>query len=236
MPRSRPRTEFSRTTLSGGTALGPRGSLAALGFLTIFALVLVCGCESHEQDAMANAYYLSPHKDLRRLGRVALVEMDSASNYPEVAAEVTSALFLETQKRQVFGVMVVARDNPAWRSLQDNLNSLQGLRQLEAAREALTCNGLLLGTVTRYEPYPHMVIGLRLRLIDLSDGQLLWGLEQVWDASDKSIQKRIKTYLQDQQRVAQSSLPEELVVVSPLSFGKFVAYEVAKTFERPRRK
>lgn len=185
---------------------------------------------------MANAYYLSPHKDLRRIGRVALVEMDSASNNAEIAAQISSAMFLETQKRQVFGLMVVPRNHPAWRGLQENLASLQGLRQLQAAREALGCNGLLLGTVTRYEPYPHMAIGLRLKLIDLSDGQILWGLEQVWDASDKSIQKRIKTYLQDQRRAGQAVLHEELAVVSPLSFSKFVAYEVATTFEPARKR
>ena len=32
-----------------------------------------------------------------------------------------------------------------------------------------------------------------------------------------------------------ASLREELVVVSPLKFGKFVAYEVAETFERPEQ-
>ncbi len=233
---SRPCRGSGTTVSNGETALGPHRSLAALGFLLTSALVLVCGCESTEQDAMVNAYYLSPTKDLRRLGRVALVELDNASNYPQIAGEVTSALFLEAQKRQVFGLMAVPRDNPAWRNLQENLTSLQGLRQLQAAREALNCNGLLLGRVTRYEPYPHMVMGLRLKLIDLSDGQLLWGLEQVWDSSDKSLQKRIKTYLQEQRRAGQSTLREELVIVSPLSFGKFVAYEIAKTLERPTRR
>ncbi len=59
---------------------------------------------------MANAYYLSPNKDLRRLGRVALVEMDSSSNSPEIGAAISDALFLEVQKKQVFGVMAVRRD------------------------------------------------------------------------------------------------------------------------------
>ena len=160
--------------------------------------------------------------------------MDSMSASPEIAAAVTEALFLETQKKQVFGVMVVPRDDPAWQSLQENLDSLQALRQLVASAETLNCNGLLVGTITHYQPYPHMVIGLRLKLLDLTDGQLLWGMEQVWDSADRSIQKRIKTYLKDQRRSGHSPLNEELVVVSPLNFCKFVAYEVAGTFGRPR--
>jgi hypothetical protein len=200
-------------------------------------LILVCGCKSgRDEDAMAHSYYSSPQKDLRKLGRVALVELDGASGYPELAADVTNALFLEAQKKQAFGVVVVHRDNPTWRSLQENLDSLQTLRQLAAVRDALNCNGLLLGTVTEYRPYPHMVIGLRLKLLDLSDSQLIWGLEQVWDSADKSVRKRIQAYLKEEQRSGPSPIREELVVVSPLNFCKFVTYEVAGTFVRERKK
>jgi hypothetical protein len=79
-----------------------------------------------------------------------------------------------------------------------------------------------------------MVVGLRLKLLDLTDGQLLWGLEQVWDSADKSIQKRIKEYLKEQRKTGESELREELVVVSPMSFCKFVAYEVAGTLQRSK--
>lgn len=233
--------EQSRSALTSGTAtsagISPRGSwgrLTSLGVPALVALILFCGCESETDKAMAKSYYLSPTKDLRRLGRVALVAMDSASSSPEIAANITDSLFLETQKKQVFGVMVVRQEDAAWRALQENLDSLQTLRQLAATREALGCNGLLVGTVTRYEPYPHMVIGLRLKLLDLTDGQLLWGLEQVWDSSDKSIQKRVKEYLKEQRKTGESGLREELVVVSPISFCKFVAYEVAGTLQRSK--
>ncbi|MCX5645712.1 MAG: hypothetical protein NTZ17_13705 [Phycisphaerae bacterium] len=234
MERSRSRLERGKTTPARHATWGPQRWLARLGLPAMLALLAACSCESQQDDAMANAYYLSPNKDLRRLGRIALVEMDAASSSPEIAAAVTDSLFLETQKKQVFGVMVVRRDDPMWQSLQENLDSLQALRQLVAVREALNCNGLLVGTVTRYQPYPHMVLGLRLKLLDLTDGQLLWGMEQVWDSADRSIQKRIKTYLKDQRRSEQSGLHEELVVVSPLTFCKFVAYEVAGTFERAK--
>jgi hypothetical protein len=233
MERSRSRLECGKALPAGAATWGSRRWLARLGLPALLTLLLTSSCES-EKDAMANAYYLSPNKDLRRLGRVALVEMDGTSSSPEIAAALTDALFLQTQKRQVFGVMVVHRDDPTWQSLQENLDSLKALRQLVTVRESLNCNGLLVGTVTRYQSYPHMVVGLRLKLLDLTDGQLLWGMEQVWDSADRSIQKRIKTYLKDQRRSGQSELREELVVVSPLTFCKFVAYEVAGTFERPR--
>ncbi len=203
---------------------------------SMLLLGLFCGCESEAQSSMAGSYYLNPHKDLRRLGRVALVELDNLSGYPEISANMTDALFVAMQKKQVFGLTVVRPQDPDWRPLQGNLDSPQALQKLPSLRAELQSNGLLVGTIPQYQPYPHLVIGLRLRLLDLTDGQLLWGLEQVWDSTDKSVQKRIKTYFSKEQRSGVAPLREELVVVSPLNFAKFVAYEVAQTLERQKRR
>jgi len=206
--------------------------------LLLSALTLgpICGCKSGSDNGMAGAYFLDENKDLAALGRVALIEMDNLSSYPQIAGEMTEALYLETQKQQIFGLTVVRQDNAAWRSLQENLDSLQGMRQLVVLRETLRSNGLLLGTVTQYQPYPHMVIGLRLKLVDLTDGQLVWGLEQVWDSTDKSVQKRIQKYFKQQLTSGHAPLNEELVTVSSLNFCKFVAYEVAATLRQPEER
>jgi hypothetical protein len=239
---SRTRRSNSRTkhiVATRGRGLG-RGlfPLPARVFLSAALLLgLLCGCKSEPGNgAMANSYYLNPHKDLRRLGRVALAELNNQSGHSEISAEMTEALFVAVQKEQVFGLTVVRQDNQDWHSLQENLDSLQALRQLLSTRESLNCNGLLVGTVTRYEPYPHIVIGLRLKLLDFTDGQLAWGLEQVWDGADRSVQKRIKEYVKQQTRSGSAQLQEELAVVSSISFAKFVAYEVARTLERDHRK
>jgi hypothetical protein len=182
---------------------------------------------------MAGSYFLDGNKDLATLGRVALVEMDNISSFPQMSAEITEALHMEIQKQQIFGMIVVHQDDPAWRSLQENLDSLQAMKQLVALRQTLRSNGLLVGTITQYQPYPHMVIGLRLKLLDLTDGQLIWGVEQIWDSTDKTIQKRIQRYYRQQATSANASLHQELTVISSLNFSKFVAYEVASTLRPP---
>lgn len=177
----------------------------------------------------ANYYYVNPQKDLRRIGRVAIVEVQNDSTYPRISADVTEMLFQELQKRQIFGLSVVRRNNPAWRSLQLPPDSPFNPEQLLSMRKVLGCNAVLIGTVTKYQPYPHMTIGLRLKIVDLTDGQLLWALEQVWDCTDKTTESRIKRYLRYQKRSTYGSLREQLVSVSPTKFIKFVGYEVAET-------
>ncbi|MGE5297115.1 MAG: hypothetical protein ACM3VT_20010 [Solirubrobacterales bacterium] len=221
------RRERGRTTTAG------IGSVAAL--LAVLMLGCLCGCASEQdQNGMANAYFLDQNKDLSVLGRVALVELDNMSTFPQMSGEMSDALYLAIQKQQVFGLIVVRQDDPAWRSLQENLDSLQAMKQLVVLRETLRSNGLLVGTITQYQPYPHMVIGLRLKLLDLTDGQLIWGVEQVWDSTDKGVQKRIQKYNRQQSGSGNASLNEELTIVSSLNFCKFVAYEVANTLRPPQ--
>jgi len=224
--------EYSKTTTGRS-----RSVLTTWCLLAALTTGPICGCHSNrDNDGMANSFFLDPNKDLRTLGRVALIELENASGYPQISMEMTQSLYLETQKKQLFGLLVVHQDNPAWQSLQENLDDLQAMRQLATLKETLQSNGLLLGTITQYQPYPHMGIGLRLKLIDLTDGQLVWGLEQVWDSGDKSIQKRIKKYFGQELRSGHTPLNEELLVVSSLNFSKFVAYEIAGTMQRPEPK
>ncbi|MBN1359539.1 MAG: hypothetical protein JW993_03055 [Sedimentisphaerales bacterium] len=215
------------------------GRLFGLIGLWLSALILVAligGCQSDQaNNGMANSYYLNPHRDLTTLGRVALVELDNKSGYPTISADLTEALFVALQKKQLFGLSVVRQDDPAWRGLQENLDSLQALKQLLAMRDALKCNGLLVGTVTEYQPYPRMAVGLRLKLLDLTDGQLLWGLEQVWDSGDASIRERVRDYARNELRSGSGPLQDEIVVISSLKFGKFIAYEVAETLDRKKK-
>ena len=198
--------------------------------ILLLAAIMVGGCRTPEApESQAAYYYLNPGKTLTSIGRVAIVELDNDSSYPQVSTDVTASLFQALQKKQVFGLTIIHANDPSWRSLQLDTGSTYDRDRTRTVRETLKCDGLLLGTITEFRPYPHMQIGLRLKLLDLRDGQLLWALEQVWDSADKSTEKRIKQYYKTEKRPAFAPLDEQLATVSPLEFIKFVSYEVAET-------
>ncbi|HEC04182.1 MAG TPA: hypothetical protein ENI81_11670 [Phycisphaerales bacterium] len=202
-------------------------SLAAM--LVLMAVVLL-GCDSRKAAAPApDYYYLDPHRKLTTLGRVAIVELENDSSYPEISTDITGSLFRALQKRQVFGLTIIRRDDPEWRSLQLEGESTYSLEQILAIRQTLKCDGVLLGTVTEYRPYPHMAVGLRLKLLDMRDGRLLWALEQVWDSADRTTKERTKEYFKTEKGSGFEPLNEQLAVVSPIEFLKFVSYEVGAT-------
>ncbi len=196
----------------------------------LLSALLLSGCNAHRASLSSGDYsYLNPNKSLTSIGRVAIIELDNNSSYPQISADITEALFQALQKKQVFGLTVVRQRDPSWRSLQLDDDSILTLEEISAIHKTLKCEGVLVGTITEFRPYPHMAIGLRLKLLDLRDGQLLWALEQVWDSADKKTERHIKDYFKSQKRTGFAPLYQELVVVSPLEFIKFVSYEAAET-------
>jgi hypothetical protein len=172
---------------------------------------------------------MNPDTELSNIGRTVLAELDNDSSYPQISVDVTEALYGALQKEQAFSVLVIRQTDLTWRSLQLGRDSAYTLEQLQAIRKTLNCDAILSGNVTTFRPYPHMSIGLHLRLIDLTDGQLIWGLEQIWDSTDRATIDRIKNYYARHELMGSASLEEELGVVSTHRFIKFVVYEVART-------
>jgi hypothetical protein len=212
--------------------------------------ILFSGCQSCStiSSQAADGYYLNPDKNLYNVGRVALVELSNDSSYPQVSNDVTKALYIALQKKQLFGLTIINQENPTWRSLQLEMKSpsqkqnsafggpsTYSLEQLMTLRDTLKSDAVLTGTITEYKPYPHMAIGMRLKLLDINDGQLLWAFEQVWDCADKKTEAQIKKYFKSQMRSGFEPLREQLVVISPLKFINFVAYETAETLQPTKR-
>ncbi len=97
------------------------------------------------------------------------------------------ALYQAMQKKQLFGITVFKQSDPAWQSLKLDIKSsytvdngvlknlpAYSLEQLSAIHKTLQHDAILIGTITNFEYFPHMSIGLRLKLIDLSNSDLLW--------------------------------------------------------------
>lgn len=202
--------------------------------VSLLLAALLSGCSINTAKETTMNYYLNPHKDLSTIGRGVLVELTNESDFPQISADVTEALFQALLKKQLFGLTIIPQSNPVWQSLQLDINAAYTLEQLSAMRRTLKCDAVLKGTVVRFKPYPHMTIGLRLQLIDLADGQLLWALEQIWDTSDKTTKDQIKKYYSHHNFLGFTTLQEELGTISSLKFIKFVAYETAKTLQSKR--
>ncbi len=189
------------------------------------------GCLRHRMSASSGQhYYPSTSKNLQTIRTVCLVELHNNSAYPQISGDVTESLHQALQKQHLFGLSLLRQSDVVWKNLQIRPDSAYTLEQLLATRKMLGVDAVLIGTVTSYTPYPHMAMGLQLKLIDLRDGRLAWAIEQVWDTADKTTEERIKKYFEQQMRPGFSPLGEQLAVLSSINFVRFVTYDVADTF------
>jgi hypothetical protein len=199
--------------------------------LLLSVIVGLSGCafDIDNQPEAAECYYRNPNKRISSMGRVAIVELSNETGYPAVSADVSETLYNQLQKKQVVGLFVVHRSDPLWKALELPPLPPYDLQRLADIRSSLKCDALLVGTVTEYKPYPHLTVGLRLKMIDLSDGQLVWGYEQIWDTADKNCEQMAEKYYRTQKNTDFSLLRKKLISASSIEFLKFVSFEVSQT-------
>ena len=207
-----------------------RPSKPMLVLALLAAAGLLASCSQPPQPVRPEVrYYLESSQSLHAIHRVVFIQLDGGTRHPQIASVMTEALFAALQDRGIFQVDVMSEDHPQCQDLP--LRSREGftIEQLNAIRQALRCDAVLLGEVTQFLPHPRMQAGLSLRLIDLKNGQLVWGVENVWDSTDLRVEKRIEDFFEDRMRHGYEPVDECLAYSSPRTFGKFVAYEVSNT-------
>ena len=130
--------------------------------------VLSCtfGCSVYRAPVpAADYYYLNPDVDMGNVGKVVLVQPKNTSAYPQISVDVTNALYEQIQKKQLFSLRIVPEDDPHSRSLELDADRILQPQKLFIAAKTLRCDSIISGEITQYTPYPHMALGLRLKII-----------------------------------------------------------------------
>ena len=201
----------------------------------VAALVTLAGCGGSDTAArpVGVNYYLSSRDELRRVPRVVFVELYEDEGYPKVARDMTDALYKAIQARNLFHLYVVSASDPACRDLPLNSAEALSMEQLSQIRQALHCDAVITGRMSQFRPHPQMQVALYVRLLNLRDGKLIWGVGDTWDSTDLSTECRVREFYDSQVASGYDPAQWRMVKMSPLMFEKFVAHEVACTLDAP---
>jgi len=205
---------------------------AAAGLLCVMSLS--CTRIMAPATTESGHYYINPSVNPKSIGRVVVFEMDNRSSHPEVSLHLCEAIAEAFQKRHLFAVRTIHPADSDWHSLDLGRSWSYSTQELAGIREQLGADAVIYGSLTQYHPYPHLLVGVHLKMIDLRKGKLVWAIEQVWDSSDKSVALRMKRYVDLQKVTGSQSLDWQVFTMSPRAFNKFVAMEVAATFPGPQ--
>lgn len=89
-------------------------------------------------------------------------------------------------------------------------------------------DGILFMGLTHYSPYTPIQLGFRMQLIELSSHKIIWGIDEVFDASQEKIYFGIKHYQREHTLNAFETL-NDLGQLSPEYFSAYVGKKIYET-------
>jgi len=90
-----------------------------------------------------------------------------------------------------------------------------------ALGEQLGCDGVFFSELTRYQPYTPLVLGWNFKLVDLKSAQILWGADEVFDASDPRVSSGARAYESKHSTLRGSLADARSILTSPTEFGHY---------------
>jgi len=178
-------------------------------------------------------YYLDKSGKFNAVDRVVLLELKNQSAQSarlELAGQLTQAMANGLDKKHLFNIRTINHTDPLWSRLNLDEIATCSDEELELIGEELNVDAVVFGTIRRYRSYPHLLMALHLKMVDVrSGGRLLWAMEQVWDSTDRQVELRMKEYYAKEVRQGYQPLDWKIMVTSPRAFNKFVVYEIGQT-------
>jgi hypothetical protein len=199
-------------------------------FSSLSLTIALTGCDKPRDVAWSMDHFVvHPPTELLQIKSVVFIELSSRLEDAPQAGQLSQSLADDLQHRGLFNVQRVARDDFRCRDLTLDVNQPLELREMQQIRQALGCDAVVLGEMDSFQQYPRTRAGLYLRMVDLKNGKLLWGVKHTWDGSDKEVAGRIRKFWRENVRGGFEPANEELVLMSPRWFLKFVSHEAVST-------
>jgi len=200
--------------------------------ILLLLLILSSGCRLVRPVVPETGhYYLNRKADFSNVGRVVAFEFSNHSNDMNISTKLTRAVTEALQKKHLFSVKSFSQSDPSWRSLDIDNKASYSMQELLLIRKQLGADAVLFGSISRYRSFPHLTLGVHLKMVDLRSGELLWAIEQLWDSTDQYVERRMRKYYKEHMRSGYEPMSWEVLITSPKAFNKFVVFEIAQTFD-----
>jgi hypothetical protein len=175
-------------------------------------------------------YYKSEEYSNTTLHRVLLLPFTIESRRDKVVDEVTEAFYIELQKSAKFDIIIPQGFQDILSQQKDIWN--RGLIRPETlveAKKRYKVEAIIFGTITQYQPYEPPVLGIKIGMFSARSGNLMWSADAIFDSSQASVIKLLKSYHKKQYQRKQSLYDWNLILLSMKRYAQFVAYHMIAT-------
>ncbi len=215
--------------------------ITSIAFICLLTLTIITGCVvSDVQDIVHERYYTKEFDTINyhrseeylntKLRRVLLLPFTVESQRDKVVDEVTEAFYIELQKSAKFEIIVpqgfqdiLSQQNDIWN------RGLIRSETIEEAKRRYKVDAIMFGTITQYQPYEPPSLGIKIGMFSTVSGNIMWSSDALFDSSEASVIKLVKTYYKEHYKRRQSLYEWKIILLSTKRYAQFVAYHMVDT-------
>ena len=211
--------------------------------ITLFILIVICttGCEITEVEEMVRSkwfteefdsvsYHKTDEYNNASLQRVLLLPFTIESQRDKVSVDITDAFSIELQRSAKFDIVEAQGFQDILSQQKDIWN--RGLIRAETIVEAkrrYNVDAIIFGTITQYQPYEPPILGIKIGMFSAKSGNIMWTADAIFDSSQASVIKLLKSYHKKQYQRKQSLYDWNLILLSMKRYAQFVAHHMLAT-------
>lgn len=167
---------------------------------------------------------------LRRVAVLPFHRADGIGRSASAMDENMTAALRELGLHEVLSVSVAERDTLLKRDvIRANRITTE---ELLALRDALKCDGVLIGRIEQFTSYDPIAIGVTADLVSCLDGAVVWSATGHFDGSRSDVQREIETWY-DRAITSGSIAGWKQTLESPKLFTRYVAERLALSIPVP---
>ena len=206
--------------------------------LCLLTLVLLFGCNSNGvriPKIPATSYEAHNVYSLEyipaTMNRVAVLPSAHPEEDVAILTNFDNTIYSELTKNKLFELVRVDRAYLKKHFGFEQIDSTQSLPASMISRifQDFGAQGVLFTDVTDYHPYRPIRVGLRSKLVDLRDGNIVWIFDDIFDASQPNVSAAAQRYAR---RSSTDRFPldtAESMLQSPQRFTRYVMHETFAT-------
>lgn len=168
---------------------------------------------------------------LRRLAVLPLTTVGESTELEFGRASLEAVLQAELGRANQFELVPVTREQlQRW----TGRSSWTGEEKLprdffEKLRANAGVDGVLLSRLTQYRAYEPLAIGWRIKLLDVQDPQVLWAVDEVFDARQPEVANSARRYAQAHPEPVPPVGDSRSALMSPRRFAQYTASALFQT-------
>ncbi len=196
-------------------------------FAPILVALLLTGCTRSTPPAPEVQSYRSP--TIAAVDRILVLPFTPEHDFPD-QADMLTARFMQGIQGSTFTVLPLP-DASVTTSIVDDVRLRGSVRSADLVKlqEHYRVDAVVIGAVTRYNPYAPQVVGLDVKLVSTRSGMVLWQARRVFDASEESVHADALAWYDRYVNETEAEFGPEVVLLSPKAFARYVCARLAES-------